>query len=390
MKRLLALVLLGLVASSLSAQAPADVAQRKSIQSAILGEERTFWIRVPDNYARSGGTRYPVFYMTDGDAQMLHTVATIAFLERTGKIPQLIVVGVNNTDRTRDLTPSRATMPGRDGRQVEFPTAGGAGRFLDFFERELIPWVEANYRTEPFRVFAGHSFGGLFAINAFATRPDLFRGVIAASPTLQWDDDLPIRKTATLFDGRKELPATLYVTAGKEAEALVSSVKRFQKLTSKKAPKGLVTGFAFHEDEDHGSVVLRTHYEGLRTIFKDFQPPTDADGLIAPDWAAVQKHFEGVSRRYGYRVRVPEAMTNALGYQKLAQNRFDEAVAIFRANVEQYPHSANVYDSLGEAYEKSGRAELARAQYALAVEKSEGTNDPNAAVFKANLARVSK
>ena len=150
MKRFM--IVFGLIAGSLLAQTPADIAERKTIASKVLGEERAFWVRVPNGYAPDGEARYPVLYMTDGDAQMVHTVATVAFLERSGKIPQLIVVGVGNTDRTRDLTPSRATMTDRDGAPVEFPTSGGGGRFLEFFESELIPWVESNERTQPFRV----------------------------------------------------------------------------------------------------------------------------------------------------------------------------------------------------------------------------------------------
>ena len=379
-----------LIAGSLFAQTPADIAERKTIPSKVLGEERGFWVRVPNGYAPDGGARYPVLYMTDGDAQMVHTVATVAFLERSGKIPQLIVVGVGNTDRTRDLTPSRATMTDQGGLPVEFPTSGGGGRFLEFFESELIPWVEANYRTQPFRVFAGHSFGGLFAVNALATKPDLFRGVIAASPSLNWDEDLAIRRTAALFASRNQLPVTLHVTAGREAERLVSSVRRFEKLASKKAPKGFSASFSYHDDEDHGSIVLLTHYQGLRKIFAGFAPPTDANGLINPEFEAIRKHYAGVSKRFGYEVKVPEAMTNLLGYQKLAASDFQEAIAIFKANVATYPGSANVYDSLGEAYERSGRPDLAREQYEIAVRKSEGSTDPNANVYRANLQRVAK
>jgi predicted alpha/beta superfamily hydrolase len=348
------------------------------MDSTILGEQRSFWIRVPDAYGRSTTARYPVFYLTDGDAQMLHTVATIAFLERQGKIPAMIVVGVGNTDRTRDLTPSR---------NADHPTAGGSARFLEFFEKELIPWVEARYRTQPFRVFAGHSFGGLFAVNAMATKPDLFRGIIAASPSLGWDDDLAIRNVEALFRARKELPVTLHVTAGRESQGLVSSVRRFEKV-ARKAPRGFSSSFAYHDDEDHGSIVLRTQYDGLRKIFADYPPPTDANGLIEPDAAALERHYANLSRRLGYEVVVPEQLANFLGYQKLGVNRIDEAIAIFKKNAERYPDSANVYDSLGEAYERGGWKDLARESYAKAVERSAG--DPNAAVYRRNLERVSR
>ena len=81
-------------------------------------------------------------------------------------MPEVILVAVVNTDRTRDLTPTKiADRPGE---------TGGADRFLDFFEKELIPAIESRYRTQKFRVFAGHSLGGLFALHALFTRPELF------------------------------------------------------------------------------------------------------------------------------------------------------------------------------------------------------------------------
>lgn len=378
-----------LFALPLLGQTAGDVATRVTIDSKILGEERSLWLRLPPSYGRAAA-HYPTLYLTDGDAQMLHTVSTVAFLERQGRIPEMIVVGVNNTDRTRDLTPSAASLRGPDGAPVQLPTAGGAGNFLAFFEKELIPWVESNYRTRPFRIFAGHSFGGLFAVNALATRPELFRGVIAASPSLQWDKDLVIGKTASLFAARKSLPVTIHITAGREAENLVASVRRFETLARRKAPKDLRISTGYHDDEDHGSITLRTLYDGLRSIFADWRPPTDEAGQMRVSLRQLVDHYAAVSARLGYTVAPPEGLVNQIGYQYLAAERFDEAIGAFRMNVENHPESANVYDSLGEAHERRGDLETARELYALAVEKSAGKNDPNEAAFRENLARVAK
>jgi uncharacterized protein len=378
-----------LFAFPLLGQTAANVSTRVTIDSKILGEERSLWLRLPPSYER-GAARYPTLYLTDGDAQMLHTVSTVAFLERQGRIPEMIVVGVNNTDRTRDLTPSAAPLIRPDGTPARFPTAGGADNFLAFFEKELVPWIESTYRTHPFRVFAGHSFGGLFAVNALATRPELFRGVIAASPSLQWDKDLVIGKTATLFAGRKSLPVTIHVTAGREADDLIGSVRRFETLARRKAPKDFRISTGYHDDEDHGSITLRTLYDGLRTIFADWQPPRDEAGRMRVSLRQVADHYATVSARLGYAVAPPEGMVNQIGYQHLAAEQFDEAIAAFRVNVENYPESANVYDSLGEAHERRGDLENARALYAIAVEKSAGRNDPNEEAFRENLERVTK
>ncbi|HSE20187.1 MAG TPA: alpha/beta hydrolase-fold protein, partial [Pyrinomonadaceae bacterium] len=78
------------------------------IKSAVLGEERVVLVRTPVGY-ESNKVSYPVLYMTDGDAHINHTSSSIEFLTANGRMPDLIVVGVTNTDRTRDLTPTKAT-----------------------------------------------------------------------------------------------------------------------------------------------------------------------------------------------------------------------------------------------------------------------------------------
>ena len=188
-----------LSASAAGAQPAANAVTKLDVlYSDVLGEERTILVRTPPGYAAST-IRYPVLYLTDGDAQIGHTAATVAFLARNGRMPEMIIVGVTNTDRTRDLTPTKAELAGAGGTVNQFPTSGGSDKFLAFFERELIPKIEAGYRTAPFRVFAGHSFGGLFATYAAVAKPDLFNALIAVSPTLFWDNDLPIRKTEEFF-----------------------------------------------------------------------------------------------------------------------------------------------------------------------------------------------
>jgi uncharacterized protein len=158
--------------------------ERLTLQSKVLGEERTVSVTLPASYARST-QRYPVLYLTDAQWQFDQTRSTANFLSRNGLIPEMIIVGVANTDRTRDLYATRADFK-QNGRTIPFPTSGNADQFLEFFEKELIPWVESRYRTMPLRIVAGHSAGGNFAMHTMRMRPELFQAVIAASPWLSW------------------------------------------------------------------------------------------------------------------------------------------------------------------------------------------------------------
>jgi uncharacterized protein len=384
MNRLPALALLSLLAApGLTAQADdGPQIKRLTIKSEVLGEERVALIRTPPGYD-TNGQRYPVLYMTDGDGNIGHTVATIEFLARNSRMPELIVVGITNTDRTRDLTPTKVTTAKMKNTPVG---GGGADNFLKFIETELIPAVEKDYRTLPFRIHAGHSFGGLFAIHSLVTKPDLFNGYIACSPSLWWDDEVTVKKLDEFLKGHKELNRTLYMTLASEDGQMRVAYDHAKALLARQQLKDFAWDSSLMEDEDHGSTVLRAYYYGLRKVFADWPPKPD---VVAKGAAAVDEHFKKVSAKYQYTVLPPEGLMNNVAYQMLGDGKTEEAIAAFKENAERYPNSANVYDSLAEAYEKSGKLDLARASYERAVEVGTKNKDPNLPVYRTNFERVS-
>ena len=103
---------------------------------------------------------------------------------------------------------------------------------------------------------------------------------------------------------------------------------------------------------------------------------------------ALDAHYAALSEKFGYEIITPEAMINGMGYRLLGQNKPDEAIAVFQRNVDVYPNSANVYDSLGDAYNAAERYEEAKDNYNLACTMGRAANNPNTAVYCANLERV--
>jgi len=136
----------------------------RRIQSAVLREERTVLIRVPDDYSK-GQKRYPVLYKLDGDKSVfLQTVGAVEYLADWSQAPDYIVVGLENTDRNRDMTPEL-----------------GADQFIRFLAEELVPFIEANYRTGASRVLCGQSSSSGFALYACLRTPELFDGYVLSS-----------------------------------------------------------------------------------------------------------------------------------------------------------------------------------------------------------------
>lgn len=381
------LTILLLISAAAIAQPPSGTVKRFTIKSTVLGEDRIILVRTPAGY-ETNKLSYPVLYMTDGDGHMNHTASTIEFLTQNGRIPDLIVVGVTNTDRTRDLTPAQSSDKDANG-NLRWPTSGGADNFLKFFETELIPEVEKEFRVQPYRIFAGHSLGGLFAIHAMITKPGLFNSYVAVSPSLQWANDEELKRAETFLKNQKELKVTLFVSIGNEPGAIGDDFDKFKAALEKSNIKDFDWQAERMMDEDHGSVVLRSHYFGLRKVYDGWQGPRDPkSGAVLGGLKGADAHYKKLSEKFGYSIPTPEALINQIGYQFIFDGKPDEAIAVFKTNVERYPGSANVYDSLAEAYERGGRIDLAEPLYDKARTLGEQNNDPNAPVYKTNYERA--
>jgi predicted alpha/beta superfamily hydrolase len=383
-------VLLAGAGAALAQPPQPPVVSEFTIKSSVLGEDRRILVRVPGGY-ETNKISYPVMYMTDGDAHMSHTSGSVDFLARNGRMSELIVVGIPNTDRTRDLSPTKPSNAGATG-APQFPTAGGADNFLKFIETELMPEVQKRYRVTPYKILAGHSLGGLFAVHAMVTKPELFNAFVAVSPALQWDNQLVVKKAEDFFKSRKdkEMNTTFFMSMGNEPGPIEDGFHQMKMILTKNQVKGFEWDAQEMPDEDHGSVVLRSHYFALRKVYDGWQMPRDPmTGAIAGGLKAADEHYAKLTKKFGYQMQVPEFMVNQIGYQHLFADQVDEAIVVLKTQVERFPESANPYDSLGEAYERAGKLDLAVPMYEKAAAIGKQNNDANAALFKTNYDRAS-
>lgn len=381
-----------LLAVSAAAQDLAPPApQRLVVHSSILNEDRTMRVRTPRAYEHDKDA-YPVLYLMDGPGHINEIGSTMDFLVEHNRMPPMIIVGIANTDRTRDLTPTHWDIKNPDGTVDANPTSGGGDHFLDFIQKEMMPQIEKRYRTSCYRAFAGHSLGGLMVIHTLITRPDLFQAYIAVSPSLQWDDQRTLHQAQQFFAGRAELKKALFFSLGNEGNTpnpMGEGFDQLQKTLRAKAPKDFHWDSARYPDETHGSTVLLAHYAGLRTVFADWQMPVNAQGGgPAGGMDGIEKHYRDLTERYGCAVRPPKNLLNQFGYGLMGQKKLDEAIRVFQRNVELYPDSANVYDSLGEGYENAGKLDVAIQNIEKAIAKGTLISDPNLDLYKEHLKRV--
>ena len=255
------------------------VPQKLTLHSNTLNEDRVVWIRTPQNYEKTQGP-FPVLYLADGPTYINLVASTMDILALGDRMPPLVIVGIANTDRTRDMTPSHADEKNPDGTVHADPTSGGADHFVDFIQNELMPEIERRYRVAPYKIFVGHSFGGLLAVHILITRPDMFQAYIAASPSLWWDNQSTLHQAQDFFAAHAELNKRFFFDLGDEGSQMRNPFDALQKTLTDKTPKDFRWKSAIYPDEDHGSSVLRGYYDGLREVF--------------PDWHTVMKFRRSV------------------------------------------------------------------------------------------------
>lgn len=349
-----------------------------TIESKVLNEARRIFIRVPFGYELSSA-KYPVFYLLDENAHSIHASGTVSFLSANGVMPQTIIVGIPNTDRNRDFTPAKTE---------DTPNSGGADNFIKFLREELIPYIDKNYRTEPYRILFGHSLTALFSIYTLLTNPDLFSSYISASPYLMYDNNFIIKLA------KKNLPESsfannkfLYITLGNEPDYF-DAMNELTALLKKKSPKELKWDYAYMEDDDHGTVPLKTIYNAMEMIYDGWSLPGNL--VKIGNLQSVKDHFKNLSEKYGYEIAIPEGVLNNFGYQVMFAKRIKEALEVFEYNILLYPDSPNVYDSFGEGLEVDNQLQEAKKYYQLAYEKGQAVKDPNLVFYKQHLDNIQK
>ena len=250
------------VAPAKAARPPISHVRVERIASAQVGETREAWVSLPDRYDETGD-RYPVLYMLDGEINFTSGVIgglrQAAFL---GEIPDLIVVGVVNTDRSKDIFPEVVTYG--DGTKA----GGRADAFLCFMGEELIPRIERTYRTEPLRVLYGTSNTGFTAVYALFRYPQLANVVIAASATLS----VPIlrnNRDAWIRDLKGGDKRLVLVMGENDLPTVISQNGALKEQIDMLAPPGLSCRLAVLDGGGH--VPGNSLVEGLRLAFEGWK-----------------------------------------------------------------------------------------------------------------------
>jgi predicted alpha/beta superfamily hydrolase len=350
----------------------------KTFNSKILGEKRKIRIQTPAGM--NAWDAYPVLYVLDGEAQTTMTAGQVQYLSESYKIiPNLIVVGIDNTDRTRDLTPTHSII-GPDGKPDSSANAfgrnsGGGEKFLQFIKEELMPYVQHQYHPAPYAILSGHSLGGLMTVYCLINHPDYFNAYIAISPSLQWDNNAILKQATQKLTSGKDLKRILFFTDANEDSLFHQNQVELEVLLKQKNMAWLHFTRAFYPGETHTSEPVKAFYDGIRFVYPNWHLPYNNSAFKKTMSSRIIKdHFAELSTKYNYKI-VPlhDELMMIARFLRNDPNRIEDAVELLQWNAENYPMSAVNWETLGDTYMKLKDEKKALVMYQNALALSPGS-----------------
>ncbi len=245
-----------------------------TLRSKRLNEERKIYIHVPTIDSADLNKRFPVLYLLDADNHFELLSQYAEYLSRTdvGVLPKLIIVGITNTNRVRDLTPTNSmyNYEGKPDTSSWLKASGGNDAFFEFLKTELIPFVDSAYNPQPYKLFAGHSFGGITTINCLLNQPDMFDAYIAVSPSFWWDKEYLLRIADQKLKMGTTLNKKLFYCNGNEGgqnSFFHKGLLKFDAILKKKNLLGLSRKYMYYPNEMHMTVPIIAYLDALRFVF---------------------------------------------------------------------------------------------------------------------------
>ena len=268
------------------------------IESSILNQDRTIQIYIPDGYSDSE-QEYPVLYILDGQWYFLSGVAIQKALRTPGAIPEMIVVGINNSN------PLRRTLFGDENE-----------KFTDFLINEVIYYIDSNYRTNKERVIFGWEAAAYYISELILEKSDVFNGAIISDGGYASED------LVKEFTSKKDI--YLFMANSRKDIYYIGSTEAYHEILKKNNPKNLIWKYDLFNDEVHETLAHLSIYKGLKYYYHNYDSPvfeSIQQYINSGGMDYLTTYFKERAKRFGGDDHIDESTKNGLIW--LAWNRND-------------------------------------------------------------------
>ncbi|WP_462159507.1 alpha/beta hydrolase [Pseudoalteromonas sp. GB56] len=237
-------------------------ADEQAIQKELSGPPEVV-VKLPASYAVDKTKRYPVIYVLDGNLNIELVSSMVQRLADSNGGYEHIVVGIEPKNRLDDFAPTVNLDP-----RGPVGAGGGANSLLNYFEAELIPSINAKYRTNDTKSIAGHSIAGLFVIHAYHSRPTLFQAHLAFSPAVWWGARETAQSAKHYVTSAQQTGSFLYLNIGSEGGEMREVYDDLANTIARNRSVDLVLLLDAFDDADHDFTMAAGLYNALTGLYK--------------------------------------------------------------------------------------------------------------------------
>jgi predicted alpha/beta superfamily hydrolase len=239
---------------------PIPVHDEFKIESKHVGETRTINVWMPPEYTTSTDS-LPVMYMADGgiiDEDFPHIANTFAKLIKSKNIPPMILVGIANTQRRRDLTGFTEVEKDKE----IAPIVGGSEKFRAFIKEELFVEINKRYRTTTKKSIIGESLSGLFVVETFFLTPEMFDNYIAFDPSLWWNNQHLVKTAKEHLSSFPKTEKRIWF-AGSSAEDISKYTNQLAEIFKKEEISTINWNYSPEPKEKHNTIFRATKEKAI-------------------------------------------------------------------------------------------------------------------------------
>ena len=234
-----------------------------------IGREYHLAVWLPPSYATENKA-HPVIYVLDGDVAFGMAAGFTVMTEAA----EAIVVGTHYEMESYAQWATLRELDFKMPQVKDSPPDSYADRFLEALTEEMIPLIDAAYRTTPSdRCIYGYSSSGFFVLYALFHRPDAFQHYLAGSGDLDIAYLYLSERGQKLAARQADPPVQLYLTVGELEENLSTDYHNFLAFFEKQRFPGLTVIPEIFSGEGHTPVgSMLTYLRGIRKVFPALNP----------------------------------------------------------------------------------------------------------------------
>lgn len=328
----------------------------ETIDSKKLGETRAFSVTLPSYYEQNVDKKYPVLVILDGEYLAAPFKGILKYGNYWDDLPQMIVVSVYQNYGQQRFKDSAFDEAG-------FPTESGAN-FFEFVGMELLPFIEGKYRTQPFRVVAGHdTTAGFLNFYLYKDNP-VFNGYISLAPEMAPEMEKRVAERLAVITK----PVMYYQASGQgDLPELREKTEALDQNINAIPNKNFRYQYDDFQGASHYSLVAQAIPQALYFIFDGYQPISMVEfqeKIVKLESGYTQyliDKYENLEEKMGLKVLPRLTDFKAIEAAIVKNKAYPELQDLSKYAEKQYPkttlsvyHQALYYEKMGE-YKKAAK-----------------------------------